>query len=840
MILPDLLDRFTVHLKDALQNALAFAVGSGRDRVEPGDLLVGLLSGRGSIASEIFTKANIREEDAKRQFRGTPTPHEPGLPIAPDLSPAVKRILEKAVLLAHVHEQKYVGTEHLLYALLESEVPDVHEFLSESGMHLTFAKEQLLGVLRSTSRFPELGDAVGEHGPSDANPSAPTSSLGQSSAPLGAPDMRAARPSREKKPRALEIFARELTSPALVATLDPVIGREQETDRLIEVLCRRTKNNPILLGEPGTGKTAVVEGLAQRLAGGEVPDALHGKRLFAVDLALMVAGTMYRGEFEARIKQLVEEAKEDQNVILFIDEIHNLVGAGSSSGSLDAANILKPALARGEIRCIGATTWNEFKKHIEPDAALERRYQPVEIHEPEPELVLRMLQGVKSKYEDHHAVQYDDAAVESAVRLAHRYLTDRFFPDKAIDVLDEAAASVNARRMSGEDMERIRALDVAMNAIADEKERAVQEQQLERASKAQSDLDRLAKERATLVEALKKKKEAKRLSVRVEDIARTVSRLSRVSLSDILRSERDQLVALEERLARVVLGQTEAVRAVAETVKRSRLGLSDPKRPRASFLFVGPSGTGKTELAKALAKELFGREEALVKLDMSEFAEGHSVSKLLGSPAGYVGYREGNRLADTIRKHPHSVLLFDEFEKAHHDVQHLLLQALEDGKITDANGRSIPFRHAYVVLTSNVGAEYLSRTALGFGDAQANGFESLVKEQLKERFRPELLNRIDRIAVFRPLETDSMREIVRRELDETLKRLAEAQEVALSAGDDVLDWLLKRERATEDGARAARHLVEREIVSLLGSFLLEYPKRKKGTLKVSKDRIRIA
>ncbi|MEK7473380.1 MAG: ATP-dependent Clp protease ATP-binding subunit [Patescibacteria group bacterium] len=839
MILPDLLDRFTVHLKDALQNALAFAVGSGRDRVEPGDLLVGLLSGRGSIASEIFVKANIREDDAKRRFCGMPMPHDPGAPIAPDLSPAVKRILEKAVLLAHVHEQKYVGTEHLLYALLESEVPDVHNFLAETGMHLAFAKEQLLGVLRSTSRFPELGDAATE-GAAESEGSAPTSPLGQGPSPMQAPDMRGGRPSREKKPRALEIFARELTSPAMVATLDPVIGREQETDRLIEVLCRRTKNNPILLGEPGTGKTAVVEGLAQRLAGGEVPDALHGKRLFAVDLALMVAGTMYRGEFEARIKQLVEEAKEDTNVILFIDEIHNLVGAGSSSGSLDAANILKPALARGEIRCIGATTWNEFKKHIEPDAALERRYQPVEIHEPEPELVLRMLQGVKSKYEDHHAVNYEDAAVESAVRLAHRYLTDRFFPDKAIDVLDEAAASVNARRMSGEDMERIRALDVALTAIGEEKDRAVQEQQLERASKAQADFDRLAKERTGLVDALKKKKEAKRLTVTVEDIARTVSRLSRVSLSDILRSERDQLVTLEERLAQAVLGQADAVRAVAETVKRSRLGLSDPKRPRASFLFVGPSGSGKTELAKALAKELFGREEALVKFDMSEFAEGHSVSKLLGSPAGYVGYREGNRLADTIRKHPHAVLLFDEFEKAHHDVQHLLLQALEDGKITDSNGRTIPFRHAYIVLTSNVGAEYLSRTTLGFGVADANGFESLVKEQLKERFRPELLNRIDRIAIFRPLGTDSMREIVRRELDETLMRLAEAQEVALSAGDDVLDWLVNRDRSAEDGARAARHIVEREIMSLLGTFLLEHPNRKKGTISVSKDRIKIA
>lgn len=837
MILPDLLDRFTVHLKDALQQALAFAVGSGRDRVEPGDLIVGLVVGRGSIASEVFVKANVREEDAKRRFRGFPTPHEPGAAIAPDLSPAVKRILEKAVLLAHVHEQKYVGTEHLLYALLESDVADVHDFLTESGLHLGFAKDQLLNVLRSTSRFPELGDQAGTSMDSEADPSASTSPLNQP--PMPSADMRQGRQTREKKPRALEIFARELTSPTHVATLDPVIGREQETSRLIEVLCRRTKNNPILLGEPGTGKTAIVEGLAQQLVSGDVPDVLHGKRLFAVDLALMVAGTMYRGEFEARIKQLVEEAKEDPNVILFIDEIHNLVGAGSSSGSLDAANILKPALARGEIRCIGATTWNEFKKHIEPDAALERRYQPVEVLEPEPELVVKMLHGVKHKYEDHHSVSYELGAMESTVRLAQRYLTDRFFPDKAIDILDEAAASVSARRVSGEDMERLRALDVALTAIREEKDRAVQEQQLDRATKAQDDLDRLGKERVTLESALRKKKEAKRMPVTMDDVARVVARLSRVPLSEILRTEREQLIALEERLAAAVLGQLEAVRAVSETVKRSRLGLADPKRPRASFLFVGPSGTGKTELAKALAKELFGREEALVKLDMSEFAEGHSVSKLLGSPAGYVGFREGNRLADTIRKHPHAVLLFDEFEKAHSDVQHLLLQALEDGKITDANGRTIPFRHAYVVLTSNVGAEYLSRVSLGFG-SDASGFDSLVKDQLKERFRPELLNRIDRIVVFRPLETDSMREIVRRELNETLKRLAETQEVALSVSDEVLDYLVERERPAEEGARAARRLVEREVVGLLGSFLLQHPKKKKGTITVAKDKLKVA
>lgn len=834
----EFLSRFTGHLRESLQHALAFAIASGRDSVEPGDLLVGVLQQQGSIAAELLNKSNVDAQKAEAAFRGFPQPHEPGAPIAPDLSPAVRRVLEKCVLMAHVHEHRYVGTEHLLLSLLESSLPDVHTFLESHGMNLDLAKEQLVHILRNTSRFPdllareEIGSIPEQEQAQGASPQAPA---------MHGPtnQQQPNRVPREKRPRAVDVFARELTAPETVIKLDPVIGRDMETDRLIEILCRRSKNNPILLGEPGVGKTAIVEGLAQRLAAGDVPDILQGKRVYAIDLALMVAGTMYRGEFEARLKQLVEEVRLDPTAILFIDEIHNLVGAGSTSGSLDAANILKPALARGEIRCIGATTWNEFKKHLEPDAALERRFQSIDVPEPTPELAAQMLQGLKTRYEEHHGVRYAPDALEAAIRLSERYLTDRFFPDKAIDVLDEAAAFVTARRRSRESVERLRALEIALGVMREAKESAVGDGALQDASKALEDEERLLAEKKRIEASMEDARKLDRSIVTVEHVARIVARLARVPYEAVVKAEREQLRGLEANLSGKIFGQSQVVREVAETVRKARLGLSDPKRPRASFLFVGPSGTGKTELAKALAHELFGREDALVKLDMSEFAESHSVSKLLGSPAGYVGFREGNRLADTIRKHPHAVLLFDEFEKAHPDVQHLLLQALEDGRITDGSGRHIPFRHAYIVLTSNVGAEYLNRSTLGFGDS-TDGFEALVRTQLKERFRPELLNRLDRIVVFKPLGSETLRDIVRRELDIVLGRVKEAQDVALSAGDDVLDWLMKRDFPSDEGARSARRVVEREVMSLLSELLIDHPNKKKGTLKASKNGIKVS
>ncbi|MFA5935439.1 MAG: ATP-dependent Clp protease ATP-binding subunit [Patescibacteria group bacterium] len=542
---------------------------------------------------------------------------------------------------------------------------------------------------------------------------------------------------------------------------------------------------------------------------------------------------MYRGEFEARLKQIVEEAKHDPNVILFIDEIHTIVGAGSTTGSLDAANILKPALARGEIHCIGATTWAEYKKHIEPDAALERRFQTVSIEEPSAEATLLMLQGLEERYAKHHGVEYAPDALTGAVQLAERYLTDRLFPDKAIDLMDEAAASVVSKRTSRDAIERLAALDVAIQAAEENKRAAVEEGRLQDANDAASDASRLRDEHVGLTKKMRLAREKNVPLVTYQDVANVVARIANVPLSTILSTERERLSQLEAVLGKAVIGQERAIREVADVVRRARLGLTDGRRPKTALLLVGPSGTGKTECARALARELFGREDALVKLDMSEFSEGHTVSKLVGSPAGYVGYRENTKLSDAVRKRPHSVILFDEFEKAHGDVQNLLLQILEDGHLSDGTGRTIPFRHSYVILTSNVGSDQLGKKSLGFGN-DLNTFDQAVRDQLKAQFRPEFLNRLDRVVVFDPLSRVHLKEILRRQLGDILEQVERTQRVACTAGEDVLEWLMMQPMPAEEGARAIRRLVEREVTSAIGRLLIEKPQKRKITLKAGK------
>ncbi len=818
MLLPELFDRFTTHLKEALQKALAFAINNGRDQLEPGDVLVGLLLEKGSIAAEVLNKSGLKAEKAKEAFCGKPSKKTDLA--TPDLSPAVKRLLEKCVLTAHLNEHKYVGTEHLLHALMESEFPEVTSFITGSGADMRALKEHVNEVLRSASRFPELLPQD-EH---EAN------EIHQEFQRQDMP--------RQARASALDAFTRDLTQHENTEKLDPLIGRDRELDRVIQILCRRTKNNPVLLGDPGVGKTAIVEGLAQRLASGDVPDALHGKRLLSLDLALTVAGTMYRGEFEARLKQILDEAKNDKDAILFIDEIHNIVGAGSTTGSLDAANMLKPALARGEIRCIGATTWAEYKKHFEPDAALERRFQPIAVEEPDAEQTLGILQGLQKQYAEYHHVSYSSEALREAVRLSERYMTDRLFPDKAIDLMDEAAAHVISRRKSTEHMERLRSLEVAIAAMEENKAEAISKGDMEEAEKNAVRAEELRENLRSLRVGHDKEQQKVMPVVGPEDVARVVATATGVPLSTILASEREKLALLESKLKEHIVGQEKALKEIAQVVLRSRLGLSSPTRPKSSLLLAGPSGTGKTESARQLAKLIFGREDALIKIDMTEFSEGHSLSKLMGAPAGYVGYRDANKLTDSIKKRPHSVVLFDEFEKAHPDVQNVLLQLLEDGKLTDSTGRPVTFRHAYVVLTTNLGTNRLTQKGLGFS-ADGEDFEKTVREELKSMMRPELLNRLDMIAVFKPLERDDLKVILKREIDDVLARVTEAQQVACLMSDDVIDWLLDKPMPQEEGARAIRRVIDREIAALITKLVTDKPGKKKITIRTSKTGLKI-
>ncbi len=810
MLPNDLINRFTTHLKEALQKALGFVVSNGREMVEPGDIIVGLLSEKGALGGEILNKAGCTVAAASEFFRGTPAQKKSVMAL--DLSDPVKKIIEKCVVIAHLREHKFVGTEHLVAALIESGDKRIQDFFLRQKVDIASLKDQIESVLKSESNFPGM-DQMSNRALNDdfLPPLLPDDDL-----PASAFSQQT---NRNPLSSALDSFARDITHKDIVFSLDPVIGRDAEIDRIIEVLIRRTKSNPILLGDPGVGKTAIVEGLAKRIADGDIPDALYGHKVLSLDLASTVAGTMYRGEFEARLKQIVEEASKNPHTILFIDEIHNIVGAGSTSGSLDAANILKPALARGSIRCIGATTWSEYKKHIEPDAALERRFQPIIISEPDRLATLEMLKGLEDRYAKHHKVVYAPQTLIAAVDLAERFLTDRLFPDKAVDLLDEAAASVAARRQSREFHERLAVLDAAIQEKIRSSEEALHNQDLARAETLTREAEDLIANRKQMEDEKNQSLQKERPRILPEDVARVVARVSNVPLEMILASERERLDGLEDRLRANIFGQDQALEAASDVIRRARLGLQDSKRPKASMLFVGPSGTGKTELARAIAREIFSREDALIKLDMSEFAESHTISKLIGSPAGYVGYRESTKLTDAIRKRPHAVVCFDEIEKAHPDVQHTLLQILEDGKITDATGRTVSFAHSYVILTSNAGSEHVDKKSIGFGD-ERTAMSAILNEQIKERFKPELLNRLDRIITFQSLDNSHLRNILDQEITQVCNRLQNMQKIACEVPENVREWLMSQPLPPEQGARAIRRLVEREITSAISQFLV--------------------
>ncbi|OGL69754.1 hypothetical protein A3C09_00285 [Candidatus Uhrbacteria bacterium RIFCSPHIGHO2_02_FULL_47_44] len=822
----DIIDKFSSNLKTVLTRALCFAVETDEQMILPEHLLWALGTQKGCIAAEILKKVGVKQTDLKK-FAGNVRITEI-LPAAADgmvlhLSNDAKRAVEKAVLTANIYGHRYIGTEHLLSGLAQVELPTMMAFFSAQQIDLTYLREQLAMVLKNTSKFPEMTDVIKQEQPL-----------------IEAGEATRVEEAQPQKFQALTYFCRELTSADAQKKIDPVIGREMEIERVMEILCRRTKNNPLLIGEPGVGKTAVVEGLAKSIFEGSVPPLLQNKRVFALDLALLVAGTMYRGEFEGRLRQLIDEASKSDDVILFIDELHTIVGAGAASGSMDAANMLKPALARGEIHCIGATTQTEFKKHIESDSALERRFQSVTVEEPTEQASIEILQGIAPHYESFHGVRIAPAAIEHAVKLSTRYLTDRRLPDKAIDLLDEAAASARIHATELRPLEKRKAIEKQIELLKNDKRQAVIEERFLDAVHLKATEELLRSE----LDAHTFATEAPvGIVIDHEDIARVISRMLRIPLEDLLARDQSAFADIETKLASHVLGQTEVVSRVANALKRAKTGVAHPARPLASFLFLGPSGVGKTELAKAVAHNFFSSSKHLIRLDMSEYSEGFTMSKLIGAPAGYIGYKEQANLTDRVRQKPYAVVLFDEIEKAHRDVQNLLLQILEEGELADATGKMVNFRNTIVILTSNVGLERFESGGIGFGRSEkAEGAEKAerardIEQDLKERFRPELLNRIDHTCVFNPLSTDVLSEICRKQLNELSARMGE-QGISLSIPDVVTRHLIEK-LDPKSGARSVRQLIQSHVESVLAERLLKQDKTKKFTFTIEKRQLAI-
>ena len=802
-------DRFTERARLAIRKAQETAAELGHSYVGTEHLLLGILREEEGLGARVLRQNGIREPQLLEQLVKTAGRGTPGMPVQ-GLTPRCKRVIELAAADANRLHHSYVGTEHLLMGILRE--PDCT------------AGRMLLGAGGDLNRI--YTDILNHFAPGEPR-SAPRSGG-------------AARAPRKGDTKTLDQYSRDLTEMAARGELDPVIGREREIQRVIQILSRRTKNNPVLIGEPGVGKTAVAEALAQRVCRGEVPADLRQKRIVSLDLTGMLAGTKYRGDFEERVRTVLREVQKAGDVVLFIDEVHTIMGAGAAEGAIDAANILKPALSRGEIQVIGATTLEEYRKHIEKDAALERRFQSVLVGEPTEEESILILRGLRDRYEAHHALKITDEAIEAAVRLSRRYIPDRFLPDKAVDLMDEAASRVRMEERTAP--ANMQSAERRLSVLAAEMEEAVKAQDFETAARLR---DRETEERATLDRAREQwaeDQQGKRNFVTAEDVARVVSGWTGIPVTGLTLDERDRLLDMEEVLHRRVVGQEEAVTAVARAVRRGRVGLKDPRRPVGSFLFLGPTGVGKTELCKALAEAVFGDENAMVRVDMSEFMEKQSVSRLIGSPPGYVGYDQGGQLTEKVRRKPYSVVLFDEIEKAHEDVFNVMLQILDDGHLTDGQGRRADFRNTVIVMTSNVGARTITekKTALGFAGTEESGERSYehicqaVTAELKKTFRPEFLNRIDETIVFRPLSREDIRAIAENMLRGVEQRM-EGLGLGLTVTPEALSLLAETGFDPVYGARPLRRTIRSEVEDAAAEALLSGALREGDTARVEAE-----
>ncbi|MEM7629637.1 MAG: ATP-dependent Clp protease ATP-binding subunit [Planctomycetota bacterium] len=730
-------------------------------------------------------------------------------------TPRAKKVIEYAIEEARNLNHNYVGTEHLLLGLLREHDGVAAQVLMNLSLKLEEVREEVLNLLGASSESDGEGEAAVAGGGGEGSP----------------------RGKGKSKTPALDSFGRDLTELAKESGLDPVIGRANEIERVTQVLCRRTKNNPVLLGEAGVGKTAIVEGLAQRIVGGDVPDILHEKRLVVLDLAMMVAGTKYRGQFEERIKAVMNEVRRAKNVILFIDELHTLVGAGGAEGAIDASNVLKPALARGEIQCIGATTFDEYRKYIEKDAALARRFQSIAVDPPNAEQAVEIIMGLKDKYEEHHRVTYTEAAVRAAVELSGRYITGRVQPDKSIDVIDEAGARVRLKTMTKPP--NLAEIEGDIERLTVEKDEAVKNADYEKAADLRDKAEKLRRKKEEIQQEWRTKSQETSGLVDEDVIAEVVSKMTGVPLQKLEKEEAQRLLKLEEELHKKVISQHDAIKAISKSIRRARAGLKDPKRPMGSFIFVGPSGVGKTLLSKALAEFMFGDEDALIHLDMSEYMEKHNVSRLVGAPPGYVGYEEGGQLTEQIRRRPYAVVLLDEVEKAHPDVFNMLLQIMEEGRLTDSFGRHVDFRNTVLIMTSNIGAD-LIKGGGGFGfqqRSQDSGFENIkgvLMKEIERFFRPEFINRLDDVIVFRPLTRDDLVQIVEYEVSKVGERLA-IQGLSLEMDQSAKDFLIDKGYNPDYGARPLRRAIGSFIEDPVSEMLLSGELHQKNTLIATKD-----
>lgn len=791
-------NNFSENSTRALNLALEAARQFGHGYIGTEHLLLGLLRADGGVSSKVLLDAGLTDEFVVERIKENVGVGVPSDVSGQDMTPRLKRILERSFVEARRTGNYIIGTEHILMSLLEEPNCQAVEIIESAGIDIR-------------SLYSDVIESMGLSAAGDTDRDGQKHGTAKKSGGKNTPN--------------LNSYGTDLTEMVRENKIDPIIGRGTEIERVIQVLSRRTKNNPCLIGEPGVGKTAIAEGLAQHIIEGSVPEPLKNKRVVTLDIASMIAGSKYRGDFEERLKNVIEEVKKEGNVILFIDELHVLVGAGSAEGAMDAANILKPSLARGEIQVIGATTLDEYKKHIEKDAALERRFQPIIVSEPSEEDAIAILKGIRDKYEAHHGVKISDEAIESAVRLSSRYIRDRFLPDKAIDLMDEAASKLRMKNLTAPpDM---KSKEEEIKRVAGEKENAVRNQDFEKAATLRDKEKVLASELEEMKKNWNSESGKEKLTLTAEDIEDVVTQTTGIPVKKLVHEESERLLNMENILHKRVVGQDEAVNAVARAIRRGRVGLKDPKRPIGSFLFLGPTGVGKTELSKALAEVLFGDESAMIRVDMSEYMEKHTVSKMIGSPPGYVGFDDGGQLTEKVRRKPYSVILFDEIEKAHPDVFNIMLQILDDGRLTDAKGRTVDFKNTVIIMTSNIGAKTITDAKkLGFTpeedsfDKNQEKIRENVMDELKRSFRPEFLNRIDDIIVFRQLDRDDIKKIASRLCSGVVKSLKELG-ITLTVEDSAIDVLVEKGFDVTYGARPLKRAIQSLIEDKMAEKMLE-------------------